>query len=145
MHFANHYMGFQWKNSRRKLQIANNYSMFMISLVRAVIKHVNYNGSVINVMANVGHYGATVKLCGVGPCLAEFILHDDVIKWKYFTRYWPFVRGIHRSLVNSPHKGQWRGALMLSLIYAWINGWGNNGEAGDLRRHRAQYTVTVMN
>ena len=28
--------------------------------------------------------------------------HDDVIKWKHFSRYWPFVRGIHRSLVNSP-------------------------------------------
>ena len=25
--------------------------------------------------------------------------HDDVIKWKYFPRYWPFVRGIHRSPV----------------------------------------------
>ena len=38
--------------------------------------------------------------------------HDDVIKWKNFPRYCPFVRGIHRSPVNSPHKGQWRGALM---------------------------------
>ena len=36
--------------------------------------------------------------------------HDDVIKWKHFPRYWPFVRGIHRSPVNSPHKGQWRRA-----------------------------------
>ena len=42
--------------------------------------------------------------------------HDDVIKWKHFTRYWPFVRGIHRSPVNFPHKGQWRGAFMYSLI-----------------------------
>ena len=57
---------------------------------------------------------------------------------------WPFVRGIHRSPVNSPHKGQWRGALMFSLICAWINGWLNNREAGDLRRHRAHYDVTVM-
>ena len=32
--------------------------------------------------------------------------HDDVIKWKHFPRYWPFVRGIHRLPVNSPHKGQ---------------------------------------
>ena len=63
--------------------------------------------------------------------------HDDVIKWKHFPRYWPFVRGIHRSPVNSPHKGQWRGALMFSLIYARINDWVNNGEAGDLRRNRA--------
>ena len=51
------------------------------------------------------------------------VKHDDVIKWKHFPRYWPFVRGIHRSPVNSPHKGQWRGALMLALISIWINGW----------------------
>ena len=71
-------------------------------------------------------------------------VHDDVIKWKHFPRYWPFVRGIHRSPVNSPHKGQWRGALMFSLICVWINGWVNNREAGDLRRYRAHYDVTVM-
>ena len=70
--------------------------------------------------------------------------HDDVIKWKHFPRYWPFVRGIHRSPVNSPHKGQWRGALMFCLICAWINGWVNNGEAGDWRRHHAHYNVIVM-
>ena len=70
--------------------------------------------------------------------------HDDVIKWKHFPRYWPFVRGIHRSPVNSPHKGQWRGALMFTLICARINGWVNNREAGDLRRYRAHYDVIVM-
>ena len=43
---------------------------------------------------------------------------DDVIKWKHFPRYWPFVRGIHRSPADSPNKGQWRGALMFSLICA---------------------------
>ena len=43
-----------------------------------------------------------------------------------------------------PQKGQWRGALMFSLICVWINGWVNSGEAGDLRRYRAHYDVTVM-
>ena len=52
--------------------------------------------------------------------------------------------GIHWLPVNSPHKGQWRGALMLSLICAWISGWVNHREAGDLRRHRAHYDVIVM-
>ena len=70
--------------------------------------------------------------------------HDDVIKWKHFPCYWLFVRGIHRSPVNSPHKGQWRGALMLSLICVWINDWVNNREAGALRRYRAHYDVIVM-
>ena len=45
---------------------------------------------------------------------------------------------------NSPHKGQWRGALMFSLIFAWINDWVNNREAGDLRRYRGNYDVNVM-
>ena len=36
----------------------------------------------------------------------RFHFHDDVIKWKHFPRFWPFVRGIHRAPVNSPHKGQ---------------------------------------
>ena len=70
--------------------------------------------------------------------------YDDVIKWKYFPRYWPFARGIHRSPVNSPYKGQWRGALMFSLICVWINIWINNRVAGDLRRYRAHYDVIVM-
>ena len=70
--------------------------------------------------------------------------HDDVIKWKHFPRYWPFVREIHRSPVNFPHKGQRRGALMFSLIYAWINDWVNNREAGDLRRQHGHYDVIVM-
>ena len=55
---------------------------------------------------------------------APSLSHDDVIKWK--------------------HKGQWRGALIFSLICAWINGWVNIGAVGDLRSHRAYYDVTVM-
>ena len=43
-----------------------------------------------------------------------------------------------------PQTGQWRGALMLSLICAWINRWVNNREAGDLRLHRAHYDINAM-
>ena len=71
-------------------------------------------------------------------------VHDDVIKWKHFLRYWPFVRGIHRSPVNSPHKGQWRGSLMFCLIRAWINSWVNSCEAGDLRHYLAHCDVIAM-
>ena len=66
--------------------------------------------------------------------------HDDIIKWQHFPRYWPFVRGNHRS----PHMGQWRGALMFSVIYVWINGGANNHEAGDLIRYRAHGDDIVM-
>ena len=71
-------------------------------------------------------------------------LHDDVVKWKHFPHHWLFVRGIHRSPVNSPHKGQWRGALMSSLINAWTNDWVSTRDAVDLGHHRAHYDVTVM-
>ena len=70
--------------------------------------------------------------------------HDDVIKWKRFPRYWPFVRGIHPSPVDSPHKGRWRGVLMFSLMCAWTNVRENSPDAGDLRRHDAHCDVTVM-
>ena len=46
--------------------------------------------------------------------------------------------------MNSPHKGQWRGALIFSLICVWINSWINNREAGDLRHHRGHPDVSVM-
>ena len=48
------------------------------------------------------------------------------------------------SPVNSPPKGQWRGGLLFSLIYAWTNGWVNNRYADDLRRYSAHSDVTVM-
>ena len=51
----------------------------------------------------------------------ENILHDKL-----------FVRGIHPSPVDSPHKGQWHKALMFSLMFALTNDWINSGVAGDL-------------
>ena len=72
------------------------------------------------------------------------ITHDDVIKWKHFPRYRLFVRGIHQSPVNSPHKVHWRGAFMFSMICAWMKGWVNNRDARDLRSRDAHYDVIVM-
>ena len=65
----------------------------------------------------------------IGTTFCEILLEI------HFPRYRPFVRGIHRSLVNS---------LMFSLICAWTNDWANHRDASDLRRHRAHYDVTVM-
>ena len=87
----------------------------------------------------------TSKLRVTGLCAGSSpVTTTPVIKWKHFPRYWPFVRGIPRSPVNSPHKSQCCGALMFSLICVWINGWVNNDEAGYLRRHRTRYDVIVM-
>ena len=74
----------------------------------------------------------------------SYRIYEDVIKWTNFPRYWPFVRGIRRSLVNSPHK-----AIDAEL---WCFLWSapeqtvmqKNREACDLRRHRTHYDVTVM-
>ena len=57
-------------------------------------------------------------VCSIAFSSCGFI-YNDVIRRKHFSRYWPFVRGIHRSPVNSPHNGQWRGALVFCLIFAW--------------------------
>ena len=47
------------------------------------------------------------------------------------------------SPVNSPHKGQVMRAFVFSLIYSWTNGWVKDHHAGDWRRNRAHYDVTV--
>ena len=45
------------------------------------------------------HNNTSTKVMGyIVYCLfGSYHAHDDVIKWKHFPRYWPFVRGIHRS------------------------------------------------
>ena len=93
-------------------------------------------------------YGSPIwltKWCFIGKHDLTFgtCLNDDVIKWKHFPRYWSFVKGIHRSPVDLPHKDQWRGTLMLSSICAWTNGWTNIRGTGDLRRNLAHYHCNV--
>ena len=91
-----------------------------------------------------GHFLILHRRCHT-QLLSEVITgRDDVIKWKHSPRNWPFVWGIHRSPVDSPHKGQWLRALMFSLIRACTDGWVNDRGAGDLRHHRAHYDVTLM-
>ena len=72
----------------------------------------------------------------------------DVTWWRHqmviFSALLALCAGNSPVPVNSPHKGQWRGALVFSLICAWINGWVNNRETGDLRRNRGHYDVSVM-
>ena len=78
------------------------------------------------------------------------------VNWSGYNTWWRQQMETFSALLalcagNSPvsgefptHKVQWRGSLMFSLISAWINGWVNNREAGDLRRHRTHYDATVM-
>ena len=92
--------------------------------------HLKYKDELLGVFSSLTVCRLRVRLCPwliVGLCVS---LDDDVIKWKHFPRNWPFVRRIHRSPVNSSHKGQWRGALMFSLICVWINDWVNKQSWG---------------
>ena len=64
--------------------------------------------------------------------------HDNVIKWKRFPRYWPFVRGIHRLPVNSPRKD-----LSFDLrLNKWLSkqswGWWFETLSCSLWRHRSE-------
>ena len=52
--------------------------------------------------------------------------------------------GIHRSPVDSTHKGQWREALVFPLICAWTNSCVSSQDAGDLRRHCTRSDVALM-
>ena len=70
--------------------------------------------------------------------------HDDVIKCKHFPYFWNFVWGIHRWPVISRTKASDAEIWCFPLICVWNNNWVNTGDAGDLRRHRAHYDVTVM-
>ena len=109
----------------------------------------------------VGVIRTVISICHLGVVFAKvfhyiiYVLKSTCRGWIWaimmtssnghiFPRYWPFVRGIHRSPVNSPHKGQWRGALMFCFICVWKNGWVNNREAADLRRYHAHHDVSVM-
>ena len=55
-----------------------------------------------------------------------------------------FVRGSHHSAVDSPHNGQWWGALMFSTMYAWTNSWASDQDVCDLRNHGTHFDISVM-
>ena len=90
--------------------------------------------------------GTTCDWVAVLPDHHSCILHNTW--WRHqmetFSALLALCAGNSPVPVNSPHKGQWRGALMFSLIWARINDWVNNRKAGDLRRHRGHCDVNVM-
>ena len=93
-------------------------------------------------------YGGEKKSWIISPVTCDSLAFCDQIWWRHqmetFSALLALCAGNSPVPVNSPHKGQWRGALMFSLICVWINGWVNSREAGDLRRHRGHYDVNVM-
>ena len=86
----------------------------------------------------------------MSKCKEITLWHDGMVasRWRHqmvkFSALLAICAGNSPVPGEFPHKGQWRGALMFSLICARINGWVNNGEAGDFRRLRVHYDVIVM-
>ena len=95
--------------------LGTNFNEFFIEIKISSLTNFNLKVWSVKVAATL-YRPQCVKHC----CRSD----DDVIKWKHFPRYWPFVP--------------------FSLICVWMNGCVNNREAGDLRRYRAHYDVIVM-
>ena len=72
------------------------------------------------------NYKRTVR--GVKSPLACSKFYDDVIKWKHFSRYWPFVRGIQRSPV----------AFIMTLLWCQIF------EAPRQQYHKKSYNMEYL-
>ena len=102
------------------------------------------------------HFNLNNSLRGSGSTLDWLLLGGTGIKdtvktiswWRHqietFSALMVLCWGNSPVSGDFPHKGQWRGAFVFSLICAWTNGWSNNRHAGDLRRHQVHYDVTLM-
>ena len=80
------------------------------------------------------HWGEQAAICSSRHMMTSSngnIFHVTGPLCGEFTGEFPSQRPVTRS-------------FDVSSICAWINGWVNNREAGDLRRHRAHYDVIVM-
>ena len=58
-------------------------------------------------------YNISRKICTWFGFVAVIVSHDDVIRWKHFPRYLPFVRGIHR--------GSTSGAELWCFLWSTLN------------------------
>ena len=70
-------------------------------------------------------------------------IHYGLIKWRHFPHYWPFWGEStgHRwiPLTKTSDAELW----CFNFICAWTNGWGNNLDAGDLKRYHTHYECKV--
>ena len=62
-------------------------------------------------------------------------------QWKHFPRYWPLCEG--KPPVTGGFPSQ-RPMTRSFGVFFGLNGWANNRDASDFRRHRAHYDVTTI-
>ena len=99
-----------------------------------ILSHNFEKSRIPEIMASISlwNWQETQQKCCQGNCRISkrYLVFRTVVRlrdswdswWRHqmetFPRCWPFVCGIYRSPVNSPHKDQWREALMFSLIWS---------------------------
>ena len=130
---------------RRPFSAASDLYVPISHRFYVAIKHISGGGGCPVISTLARQTGTNLAL--VKPRWLD-IYHVSCPWWRHqmetFSALLDICAGNSPVPVDSPHKGQWRGALMFSLICVWINGWVNNGEAGDLRRYRVHYDVSVL-
>ena len=133
-----------WSDNQLSSQAHTRNPLFSIQCQEACFRYIIFE--IKSCLTTNAAMFRLIDLSRIFHALTKSCKHPHHRWWRHqmetFPRYWPFVRGIHRSPVNSPHKGQWRGAFMFTLICACINGWVNTRKAGDVRR--IHYDVTAM-
>ena len=77
----------------------------VIEIMENQTKFVNWHAMAMETPVKKWPLLAEAKMTHLVVYTCKYLHHDDVIKWKHFPHYWPFVRGIHRSRVNFPQKG----------------------------------------
>ena len=155
------YTGWDLQNIARNYAHGWWFASFCQSLVPLDLLHKSHNAPVI--YPTIYHfvtemctcvYISVTKWCIVGylfdalwdlwdGSIDSIHIHNDVIKWKHFLCYWPFLQEF-TSPGEFPTQRPVTRSFDFSLICAWINNWVNNREAGDLRHHRGHYEVNVM-
>ena len=123
--------------TRNSSGLSHFYSHDLLFYCGLVVYSLGFAGidSSRQVSSGVVHRGCRGASRVVGGHMRLHHSRNGMICNSYLANTWP---------LNSPHKVQWRGALVFSLIWVWINGWVNNRHAGDLRRFRVHYDVIVM-
>ena len=76
--------------------IKTPWCLFDVTVIRVIPLQL---GSECNFWVHSGYglcHWETILHCHPRSMFTTLTVHDDVIKWKRFRRYWPFARGIHR-------------------------------------------------
>ena len=134
-------MNWRWDKSSWKLVTQNSWEISLISSIVNLMSHTSVKNC-------AGHWHCIEGSKGIKLRNMIYTLFNTYISIPEILFLWlgqslsTYLHTLHCMMTS--HKGQWRGALMYTLICARINDWVNNREAGDWRRHRGHYDVNVM-